>query len=354
MNSSKYSIPIFISSTVYNLLDLRAELSEFLSNLGYHPQLSSESGFPDQTPKLSPWESCLPVLEKSFIMALIIDNRYGARLEWENYSHLIDGENISPTHGEYRFAKSVNKRVLVFVRRHIMTYYQSYRELKSRVKKGEFKEKEIKPKMEAFLPKGIQFDVFPFLEEVKTSKPIPWIVEFDSVVDVKKEIQQKLNNELAEVFLIKEQHEETLIKGFNHLLEGLNQDSRIKMISKLNIKSDLIDKIKKLEFDIKQNEVEKTSLEGTGGDIEKLESHIKEQTAELNKLKTQTTNHRVIIGSNNNIEYSHLVHMDCQKCGCNGEFDCNYNGEGSVFVCEICGENFCRRCLDEHKHECKL
>lgn len=352
MSSSNHSIPIFISSTVYNLLDLRAELSEYLTDLGYNPMLSSESGFPDQTPKLSPWESCLPVLEKSFLMTLIIDTRYGSRLPWTNSSLLIDDQEISPTHGEYRFAKMINKRILVFVRKEIITYYQSYRELKSRVKKGEFAESEIKMKMIEVLPPRIQYDVFPFLEEVKTKKPIPWIVEFDSVVDVKKEIQKKLNNELAEVFLIKEQHEENLIKGINHVLAGLNLDERITLISKLNIQSDLIDKIKSLECDIAQSETEKASLSKKGKNIETLELKIAELNNELHNLKLQTDSHRIIIGSNNIMEYSNIVSMCCERCGCLGEFDSDYSGRGSVFLCKSCGKHLCEQCLREHQQEC--
>ena len=54
-SSSGYTFPIFISSTDYNLKDLRAELARFLSELGYKPILSSFEGFPDSSPKLEPW-----------------------------------------------------------------------------------------------------------------------------------------------------------------------------------------------------------------------------------------------------------------------------------------------------------
>ena len=112
MSASNYSIPIFISSTVYNLIDLRAELSTFLRGLGYEPKLSSESGFPDQTPRLSPWESCLIALERAFIVILVLDTKYGTKLNWKNYSRLTQNGDISATHGEYRFAMSINKKYL--------------------------------------------------------------------------------------------------------------------------------------------------------------------------------------------------------------------------------------------------
>ncbi len=88
--SSEYTFPIFISSTDYNLKDLRAELARFLSELGYRPILSSAEGFPDSSPILEPWESCLPVLDKCFVMVLVIDGQYGTALKWPNYKDYFE------------------------------------------------------------------------------------------------------------------------------------------------------------------------------------------------------------------------------------------------------------------------
>jgi hypothetical protein len=70
--SCEYVFPIFISSTDYDLIDLRAELARYLFELGYRPILSSSEGFPDSFPELEPWESCLPVLESCYVVILII------------------------------------------------------------------------------------------------------------------------------------------------------------------------------------------------------------------------------------------------------------------------------------------
>src|SRR4051812_19252892 len=78
--ASELDFPIFISSTDYNLMDLRAELDQHLRSLGYHPILSSSEGFHDSTPSLEPWESCLPTLESCFVVVLVIDGRYGQPL----------------------------------------------------------------------------------------------------------------------------------------------------------------------------------------------------------------------------------------------------------------------------------
>ena len=141
--SSEYPFPIFISSTDYNLRDLRSELSRFLDQLGYRPILSSSEGFPDNTPKLEPWESCLPVLDTCFVMILVIDGRYGSGLRWPNFKQLFADKKVSPTHGEYLFRHAHGKRMLVFVRDEVLTYYQSYKKVMEKVEDDKDETEEI-------------------------------------------------------------------------------------------------------------------------------------------------------------------------------------------------------------------
>ena len=224
-NGSGYSFPIFISSTDYNLKDLRAELARFLHELGYKPILSSAEGFPDGSPKLQPWESCLPVLENCFIVLLIIDGRYGIPLEWLNFKSCFDGRKVSPTHGEYLYSRHVKKRMLIFVRREITLHYQSYRTVLDNFKGNK---DEAKKNLEKSLPEYVSFESLDFLHEVKTTGPIPWIKEFDDVTNIKAEIQTKMLNELAELFLIKNKHLEMVTESFNKCLDSLTLEEQKK------------------------------------------------------------------------------------------------------------------------------
>lgn len=124
--SSEYEFPIFISSTDYNLIDLRAELARYLSDLGYKPVLSSHEGFHDNSPDLEPWESCLQVLQTTYVMVLVIDGKYGKCLEWKNVKSIIGDRKVSPTHAEYICAHKIKMRMLVFIREEVLTFYQSY------------------------------------------------------------------------------------------------------------------------------------------------------------------------------------------------------------------------------------
>lgn len=257
---SKYQIPIFVSSTEYNLVDLRAELANYLDNLGYRPILSSSEGFPDKSPDLEPWESCLPVIDKCFVMVLIIDGRYGKPMQWPHYSSVFRDKEVSPTHGEYLYAMSMNMRILVYVRRTVMEFYQSYRKVMKECNDDPEKAKKV---LQPTLPDTIEFNTLHFYSEVKTTKPIPWIVPFDNVSDIKQEIHKKMMNDLAEVYLIRADHHQTIIKKFVEILGSFPEDEREQVLESIGYTKDLIKDIENLKSEKSKIELqlEKTKKE---------------------------------------------------------------------------------------------
>lgn len=287
--SSEYTFPIFISSTDYNLKDLRAELARFLSELGYRPILSSAEGFPDSSPILEPWESCLPVLDKCFVMVLIIDGQYGTALKWPNYKDYFGDVEYSPTHGEYVFAHNNRKRMLVFIRKSLMPHYQSYRTTLDNFKNDK---EEAKKALTPTLPPYVTFETLEFINKVKTTKPIPWINEFDDITSVKKEIQKKMLNELAELFLIKNKHFETVIDSFNKVMDSLSLEEQKKALSKVNATKEITNAVEKLEgfkneLDKTKSELEKTKSTNTK-DREKFEKKITTLNSKINELEKET------------------------------------------------------------------
>lgn len=287
--SSEYTFPIFISSTDYNLKDLRAELARFLSELGYRPILSSAEGFPDSSPILEPWESCIPVLDKCFVMVLIIDGQYGTALNWPNYKDFFNDEKISPTHGEYIFAHKTRKRMLVFIRKALMPHYQSYRTTIENC--GNDKAKAIEA-LKPTLPDYVTFETLDFINKVKTTKPIPWINEFDDITSVKKEIQKKMLNELAELFLVKNKHFETVIDSFNKVMDSLSLEGQKKALSKINATKEITEAVDKLEQYKKELEDTTKELEKTKStnlkDKEKYEKKIETLSKKINNLEEET------------------------------------------------------------------
>ncbi len=237
--SSAYPFTVFLSSTVYNLVDLRAELKRYLAELGYTPYLSEGEGFHDSTPEMTPYESCLKVLSTASIMVLIIDGKYGKAFKWDAWNDIVKNRTVSPTHAEYLLANATQKRTLVFIRKELLTYYEMYRTAKKNGEKGE----NLRKIVSKVLPEYISFETLEFIHEIKTTEPIPWIKEFIDVTDIKEELKSKMLNELAELFLIKNQHVETLIRAFSSALMKMNPEERVTNLRKIGVTNEFIEKV---------------------------------------------------------------------------------------------------------------
>ena len=102
---------IFVSSTVYDLLDLRAELANHIKELGCEAVMSDrlESSF-SVLPDESSIHSCLANIDASDVLVCVLSQRYGPRLGNCGF------DDISATHLEFRHAVALGKRVLFYVR----------------------------------------------------------------------------------------------------------------------------------------------------------------------------------------------------------------------------------------------
>jgi hypothetical protein len=103
---------VFISSTCYDLLDLRAELHEGLRDLGVEALFSDlkESDFVvSSAPDVNSIETCLANLRESDVVVVVLSQRYGPKLGGPF------GE-ISATHCEYNEARRLNKPLYFYVR----------------------------------------------------------------------------------------------------------------------------------------------------------------------------------------------------------------------------------------------
>lgn len=74
-------VNIFISSTCYDLSQIRVDLKESITNMGHNPILSEDHDFPID-PNLSSMENCINVVKnEADIFVLVIGNRYGCIME---------------------------------------------------------------------------------------------------------------------------------------------------------------------------------------------------------------------------------------------------------------------------------
>jgi len=102
---------VFISSTVYDLIDVRAELASHLRSIGITPVLSDDklSDFKVQ-PDVNSIETCLVNVASCDEMIVILDRRYGPSLDQCGYG------DFSATHLEYQHAKNKNLPIHFYLR----------------------------------------------------------------------------------------------------------------------------------------------------------------------------------------------------------------------------------------------
>lgn len=102
---------VFVSSTCYDLIDMRAEVAEFLRSCGIFPVLSDDklSDFAVKSDKNS-IETCLVNAVACDEMIVILDRRYGPPLTEYGYG------DISATHLEYRRFLETKRHIHFFVR----------------------------------------------------------------------------------------------------------------------------------------------------------------------------------------------------------------------------------------------
>ena len=101
---------VFVSSTCYDLEQVRADLRDFFLRLGLRPVLSEYSSFP-VNPDLEAVRNCLSaVRQQADIFVLICGDRYGS----------VDQSGRSITNLEYNEARAKGVPIYIFVKRKVL------------------------------------------------------------------------------------------------------------------------------------------------------------------------------------------------------------------------------------------
>lgn len=113
---------VFISSTVYDLLDVRAEVADLLRSLGIAPVLNEDtlSAFDVKLDRNS-IATCLANVEACDEFIIILDQRYGGSLKDAGF------DDFSATHLEYRHAVKHKKPIHFYVRDRLEGDYATWK-----------------------------------------------------------------------------------------------------------------------------------------------------------------------------------------------------------------------------------
>ena len=159
-------VNIFISSTCYDLSQVRQDLCEFISGLGHTPMMSEQNDFPID-PQLDNWENCINAVKKyADIFVLIIGNRYGAVGE--------TGKSITNT--EYLTAVQKGIPIYTFSLKKMTTLLPMW----ERNPDADYSHAVDNPK------------IFEFLADVR-KKSGRWNFEFENAQDIKDTLRKQLS-----------------------------------------------------------------------------------------------------------------------------------------------------------------
>lgn len=149
-------LKVFVSSTCFDLSQVRANLNEFISGLGYHPILSEYPTFPID-PDDDTIENCIKNVETADLLILILGNRYG---------YVADsGKSITNT--EYLYARQKGIPIYIFIYKPLISILPVWKKNKT----GDFSD----------VVDSIK--VFELVEEIR-EKNKEWCFEFEKAQDI--------------------------------------------------------------------------------------------------------------------------------------------------------------------------
>lgn len=169
---------IFISSTCYDLSQVRADLCDFITGLGHNPIMSESIDFP-VNPHISTMENCInAVREEADLLVLIIGNRYGSLLD--------SGKSIT------------NTEFLTAVRKGIPVYTFTYKPLANYLPIWK-----SNPNAD-FSSVVDNVKVFEFLADVRNDKKL-WNFEFEKAQDILSVLKSQLSYLFKDALAVKKQ-----------------------------------------------------------------------------------------------------------------------------------------------------
>lgn len=163
---------IFVSSTCYDLIDLRAELEQHLRLMGLTPVMSgrpaTEFVVPGDTNSI---ETCLTNLRRCTAVVVVLSQRYGPKLGKYGFP------DVSATHLEYNTAIDEKIPTLVYARDRLLA------ELESR-------KRHDKAFKRSWLPSDDDLGLLDLLDQHKKlhSGKVNWVWQFTSSVDLKSRL----------------------------------------------------------------------------------------------------------------------------------------------------------------------
>jgi hypothetical protein len=218
------NINIFVSSTCYDLSQIRTDISEFVKNSGHNPILSEFENFPI-SPELNTIENCIKIVkENADILVLIVGNRYGSIIE--------NGKSI--TNNEFLVAKQKGIPIFCFIDKTTLNALNFWKNNKD----ANFSN----------IVDNVQ--IFEFIEDIRNNSKI-WTFPFEKAQDIINTLKVQLSYLFKNSLKVKKIFDEEIPEFFKLNLS----DKALKILFEkedsyefLFLSQILVDEIQKKEF----------------------------------------------------------------------------------------------------------
>lgn len=207
---------IFISSTFYDLKQIRVELDKFIDGLGYEPVRNEVGDIPyGKDEELQSY--CYKEVSNVDILVSIIGGRYGSAATNEGLS-----KEYSVSQMELKTAWSEGKQVFIFIENSVLTEYETYL-----INKGN------KDVLYRFVDNP---NIYRFIEEIKGLSSNNNIKGFDTADDIKSYLKEQLAGLFKQFLLDSKRMKEAIVlrdiestaKNLRKLVDYLNQENQEK------------------------------------------------------------------------------------------------------------------------------
>lgn len=160
---------VFVSSTCYDLKEIRDNLYEFIESLGYTPVFSDKNDV-FYHPDLHTHEACIKEIENCQLFVLIIGGRFGG-------TYIYD-EKKSIVNAEYDAARRLNLPIFTFVQKDV--YSNQFTYIKNL--KNSISDKITYP---AIAEQKYARNIFEFITSVRKAEENNGLFEFEFARDIK-------------------------------------------------------------------------------------------------------------------------------------------------------------------------
>lgn len=167
---------MFVSSTCYDLSQIRADLRDFASSLGYEPVLSELDTFP-VNPSINTVSNCLgAVKDRADLFVLVVGGRYGS----------VSQSGLSITNLEYLEAVAKGIPIFVFVKHEIVTLLPTWKANPT----ADFSHAVDTPKL------------FEFVDSLRTKGQV-WVFPFSSAQELTGTLRRQLSYLVGECLALR-------------------------------------------------------------------------------------------------------------------------------------------------------